>query len=157
MFSPSSALELGSQAHIRDAYEDSMVFLAPSLIPGAEEGLFARRDYPPTTLVSFYHGLNVPYDIDDFTNELYAFDEVLRYRDSIQDQMEDVGLQEAKVMRNVYKIKIDSNTSYYIDLPLEVGRDTTGSGYQASLGHKVNHSFTPNCRLDGDQLEQSTC
>ena len=76
VFSPSSALELGSQGHIRDAYEDSMVFLAPSLIPGAEEGLFARRDYPPNTLVSFYHGLNVPYNTDDFTNELYAFDEV---------------------------------------------------------------------------------
>jgi len=49
-------------------------------------------------------------------------------------------------LRNVYKIKIDSNTTYYIDLPLELGRDTTETGYQASLGHKVNHSFTPNCR-----------
>ena len=76
VFSPSSAVELGSQGHIRDAYEDRMVYLAPSLIPGAEDGLFARRDYPPNTLVSFYHGLNVPYNIEDFTNELYAFDEV---------------------------------------------------------------------------------
>ena len=47
-------------------------------------------------------------------------------------------------MKNVYKIKIDGNTTYYIDLPLEVGRDT--GLYRASLGHKVNHSFTPNCR-----------
>lgn len=47
-------------------------------------------------------------------------------------------------MKNVYKIKIDSNNTYYIDLPLEVGRDT--GLYRASLGHKVNHSFTPNCR-----------
>ena len=54
------------------------------------------------------------------------------------------------MLRNVYKIKIDSNTTYYIDLPLEVGRDTTETGYQASLGHKVNHSFTPNCRYDPD-------
>ena len=76
VFSPSTAIEMGNQGHIRDAYEHSMVYLAPSLIPGADEGLFARKDYPPNTLVSFYHGLNVPYDIEDFTNELYAFDEV---------------------------------------------------------------------------------
>jgi len=126
VFSPSTAIEMGNQGDIRDAYEHSMVYLAPSLIPGADEGLFARKDYPTNTLVSFYHGLNVPYDIEDFTNELYAFDE------------------DAKVMKNVYKIKIDSNTTYYIDLPLEVGRDTTL--YQASLGHKVNHSFIANCR-----------
>ena len=47
-------------------------------------------------------------------------------------------------MKNVYKIKIAGNTEYYIDLPLHVGRDS--SLYRASLGHKVNHSFTPNCR-----------
>ena len=76
VFSPSSALEMSKQGHIRDAYEDSMAYLAPSLIPGAEEGLFTRRDYSPNTLVSFYHGLNVPYNVEDFTNELYAFDEV---------------------------------------------------------------------------------
>ena len=76
VFSPSSALEIGGQADIRDSYEDSMVYLAPSTIPGAEEGLFARRTYPPRTLVSFYHGLNVPYGYDDYTQELHAFDEV---------------------------------------------------------------------------------
>ena len=52
--------------------------------------------------------------------------------------------KERKILNNVYKIKIESNDTYYIDLPLEVGRDT--SLYQASLGHKVNHSFRPNCR-----------
>ena len=76
VFSPSSALELGRQADVRDSYEESLVYLAPSTIPGAEEGLFARRTYPPRTLVSFYHGLNVPYDLEHFTNELNAFDEV---------------------------------------------------------------------------------
>ena len=76
VFSPSSALEMSSQGHLRDSYEDSKVYLAPSNIPGADEGLFARQDYPPNTLVSFYHGLNVPYDIEDFTNDLHAFDEV---------------------------------------------------------------------------------
>ena len=61
------------------------------------------------------------------------------------------------MLRNVYKIKIDSNTTYYIDLPLEVGRDTTGTGYQASFGHKVNHSFSPNCRYDPDPDMSQQC
>ena len=52
--------------------------------------------------------------------------------------------QEKKLLHNVYKIRIDSNDTYYIDLPLELGRDT--SLYRASRGHKVNHSFKPNCR-----------
>ena len=51
--------------------------------------------------------------------------------------------KERQILNNVYKIKIESNDTYYIDLPLEVGRDT--SLYRASLGHKVNHSFRPNC------------
>ena len=60
----------------RDEYEDSMTFLSESTIPGAEEGLFCRNDVTQNTLLSFYHGLNVPYDCD-YTQELYAFDEVI--------------------------------------------------------------------------------
>lgn len=52
-----------------------MTFLSESSIPGAEEGLFCRQDVAKETLLSFYHGLNVPYDCD-YTQELHAFDEV---------------------------------------------------------------------------------
>ena len=53
----------------------AMTRLGPSHIPGAEDGLFARVAVPPGTLLSFYHGLNVPYGCD-YSQELYAFDEV---------------------------------------------------------------------------------
>ena len=75
-YCPSTATELGGQNWIRDAYEESMTYLAPSKISSeAGDGLFSRTDVPINTLLSFYHGLNVPYDCD-FSQELFAFDEV---------------------------------------------------------------------------------
>ena len=75
-YCPSTATQLGGQGLIRDAYEESMTYLAPSKISeAAGDGLFSRTDVPINTLLSFYHGLNVPYDCD-FSQDLYAFDEV---------------------------------------------------------------------------------
>lgn len=125
VYSPSTATQLGGQNHIRDAYEDSVTYLSKSTLLDAGDGLFSKSTVPSNTLLSFYHGLNVPYGCD-YSQELYAFDD------------------EKKLMNNVYKIKIDSNDTYFIDLPLEIGQDS--KLYRASYGHKVNHSFTPNCR-----------
>ena len=72
---PASATQLGGQRLLEDRYEAAMTRLGPSHIPGAEDGLFARVAVPPGTLLSFYHGLNVPYGCD-YSQELYAFDEV---------------------------------------------------------------------------------
>ena len=36
--------------------------LGESLIPGAGQGVFARRDLPPRTVAAFYNGLRVPVD-----------------------------------------------------------------------------------------------
>ena len=75
-YCPSTATQLGGQGLIRDAYEESMTYLAPSKISeAAGDGLFSRSDVPINTLLSFYHGINVPYDCD-FSQDLYAFDEV---------------------------------------------------------------------------------
>ena len=75
LFCPTSATQLGGQRLLEDRYEAAMTRLGPSHIPGAEDGLFARVAVPPGTLLSFYHGLNVPYGCD-YSQELYAFDEV---------------------------------------------------------------------------------
>jgi len=123
---PSTSTSLGGQNMIRDLYEDSMTYLSTSIVPEAGEGLFSRSDVPNNTLLSFYHGLNVPYEDTEYLQELYAFDD------------------QKKLLNNVYKIKIDSNDTYFIDIPLEIGRNT--KLYCASYGHKVNHSFKPNCR-----------
>ena len=95
-------------------------------LPTLIKGLFSRSDVPNNTLLSFYHGLNVPYEDTEYLQELYAFDD------------------QKKLLNNVYKIKIDSNDTYFIDIPLEIGQNT--KLYCASYGHKVNHSFKPNCR-----------
>ncbi|KJE93610.1 histone H3-K4 methyltransferase [Capsaspora owczarzaki ATCC 30864] len=54
-----------TDAHICDApllpdpHESILVYVAPSTVPGAGEGLFARVDIAPRTVVSFYHGVRV--------------------------------------------------------------------------------------------------
>ena len=85
-FSPSSPISLGEQGMMRDRYEDSMVYLAMSDIPGAGEGLFAKKDVPRNTIVAFFNGLKIPTDVD-FVKELFAFDEVGLTYDSCFDHI----------------------------------------------------------------------
>ena len=42
---------------VPDPYETSMVEVRQSSVPGAEEGLFARRDVMPDTILAFYNGV----------------------------------------------------------------------------------------------------
>ena len=42
---------------VPDPYETSMVEVRQSSVPGAEEGLFARRDVVPDTVLAFYNGV----------------------------------------------------------------------------------------------------
>ena len=53
-------------------------------------------------------------------------------------------LQEAILAQRVYTINLGEEEDFYIDLPVEVGADV--EKYCATLGHKINHSFQPNCR-----------
>ena len=78
-FCPSSPTSLGEQAMLRDRYEESMVYLDRSTIPGAGEGLFARKDVSLHTIVAFFNGLKIPTDVD-YGKELFAFDEVRKYQ-----------------------------------------------------------------------------
>ena len=76
-FSPSTAISLGEQALLRDAYEEKMVYVAKSNIEHAGDGLFAQNDVPKNTIVAFFNGLKIPSDVD-YSKELFAFDEVSR-------------------------------------------------------------------------------
>ena len=42
---------------VPDPYETSMVEVRQSSVPGAEEGLFARRYVVPDTILAFYNGV----------------------------------------------------------------------------------------------------
>ena len=64
---------------LRDRYEESMVYLDRSTIPGAGEGLFAKKDVSLNTIVAFFNGLKIPTDVD-YGKELFAFDEVRKYQ-----------------------------------------------------------------------------
>jgi hypothetical protein len=44
---------LGSNPRVRDPYERRNVYVAPSTIPGAGEGLFAKRDIEERELVAY--------------------------------------------------------------------------------------------------------
>ena len=83
---------------------------------GAGDGLFARRDIPPDTVVSFYHGL------------VYTPTEEMAENTENTD----------------YMIFLDWNNtdhSHSLDLPTTYW---SARNYQASLAHKANHSFQPN-------------
>ena len=45
---------LGSFAKHRDPYERKAVYVAPSTIPGAREGLFAKRDFEAHEMVAYF-------------------------------------------------------------------------------------------------------
>lgn len=102
-----------------------MVYVAPSRVTGAGDGLFSRKSVPPMTLLAFYNGFRIPEDVD-YTNELFAFDE------------------KKKLQMKTYTIKLGEDEDFYLDMPLDAGLNR--SIYGASFGHKVNHSFTPNCK-----------
>ncbi len=48
---------ISSTPHVPDPYEAALVRVGESSVPGGGEGLFAARDIPADTVVSFYNGI----------------------------------------------------------------------------------------------------
>jgi len=97
-----------------EPYERSWVEVRESTVSGGGDGLFAKRDIPPETFISFYHGI------------LY------------------LPGQNADTECTDYMIYTDWNLaphSHSIDIPEQFRSIKT---YCASLAHKANHSFQPN-------------
>ena len=87
------------------------------------EGVFARRDIPPQTLIMNYAGylIDYKYDAMDTCNETV---EITEDRD---------------------KNAMSYNDSHRIDIP---PRESDTRVFRASLGHKVQHSFRPNAKYE---------
>ncbi|XP_037531053.1 histone-lysine N-methyltransferase SETD7 [Nematolebias whitei] len=100
---------------LSDPYESKRVFVAESLIRGAGQGLFAKTDAEPETVMAFYNGIRITH------SEVDSRDWAL----------------------NGNTISLDEDT--VIDVPQPFDQIDK---YCASLGHKANHSFTPNCRYE---------
>ena len=106
-----------------DPYESETVVCRQSQVPHAGDGLFARTDLPAERIVSYYNGLIVPGpDPQTGREPLYASSSAGNYQ--------------------IYVDWRHTDNSPYVDVPLEA---TDFARYSASLAHKANHSFAPNC------------
>ena len=99
------------------------------LLPDPYEELFV---YVDTSLIPFAgEGLFAKLDIEAST--VIAFYNGTRYKiDDPKNRVDSC-------------FKITFNEDYDLDIPEEM---TSVANYKASLGHKVCHSFTPNCEFD---------
>ncbi|MBN3298336.1 SETD7 methyltransferase, partial [Amia calva] len=98
-----------------DPYETQRVYVADSRIKGAGEGLFAKIEAEPNTVMAFYNGVRITH--------------------------QEVDSRDWSLNGNT--ISLDEDT--VIDIPEPFSNIKK---YCASLGHKANHSFTPNCKYD---------
>ena len=115
--SPASHLAMSVSPLLADPYERLMVEVRQSTVRGGGDGLFARTDIPANTVVSFYHGLV--------------------YRPGQEVEVEEDQYD--------YMIFLDWNNtdhSHSLDVPPHYW---SHHNYRASLAHKANHSFQPNC------------
>jgi histone-lysine N-methyltransferase SETD7 len=116
-FSPSTSEYMTVNWLQQDPYERDRVECLTSHIEGAGVGLFFKRNLPAGTYVSFYHGLY--FQLGKMSPEPTCS----------------------------YQIFLDWDKaphSEYLDLMPEAW---SHKQYCATLGHKVNHSFSPNCEF----------
>lgn len=115
----STQTSVGVPPLLEDPYESKFVIAGKSRMgDNAGDGLFLKKDVKANTTISFYNGIRVkPGEHSPFEN-------------------------------SGYQIYVDWNkagevTSDFMDIPPEY---ISLNKYRASLGHKINHSFDPNCR-----------
>jgi len=126
-YSPPSHYSYGGCSSQEDPYESRTVHVARSQKEAANQGLFTRRDVMSGEVLAFYSGY-----IINCESSLRALD-----RRELSDAEEHE--------RNMYNIALDlggDEENLCIDIPPDMGGDVTK--YNATLAHKVNHSFEPN-------------
>ena len=116
-YSPSNCINVACEWTLRDPYERLTVACRPSELPnGAGDGLFALRDIPEKTIIAYYNGIRV------LPGESYTT---------------------TSAHYQIYVDWVNTDDSPYIDIPKEC---VDANSYCASLAHKANHGFKPNCR-----------
>ena len=107
----------------RDPYEASLVEVRESRLEGAGEGVFVMRTVPSNTVLAFYNGERSSSQADDDVDW-----DICSYRIFI-DKEEDGEEGEEE----------DCDI---LDIPEGL---RSVEKYCATVGHKINHSFSPNC------------
>ena len=117
-YSKATKTHIGDLPLVPDPYEERHVEVRESDLPGSGDGLFARRHLPAGTIAAFYNGVRLPYKLGG-TKEEWA--------------------------TSGYKIYVnaDYRSGERMDIPAEY---IDLKNYCATFGHKLNHSFRPNCQ-----------
>ena len=110
----------------RDPYENQMIEVMGSGLDMAGEGVFAKKDLLPEIVVAFYNGVRIPADAGDEDDNW----EDCSYRIFVEID-EDA-------------TDIECENRERMDMPEEY---RSLDKYCATLAHKINHSFNPNCRF----------
>jgi len=137
-YDPPTKTFFGDQPLVQDPLDKKYIRLAPSVeMAAAGEGAWAKTDIPAGTEVVLYGG----YVMNKVENK--ALDR--QNRALAEEKGWALNSTEATALwKNRHQIK---QCGLNIDIPLEYAYE---SKYRATLGHKVNHKFSPNnnCRYD---------
>jgi len=123
-YSPSTKDTFGpSDRLLRDPFETRQVLVRRSLMECGGEGMFARVSLPPGATAAVFNGFKVPLG-----------------ESSLAELVKEA--EEAVYDRLAYTIHMPQEEDFFLDIPPSQADLRV---YCGSLGHKVNHSFLPNC------------
>jgi len=121
----SSSNKMRGPPHQPDPLETKMVRVADSAVEGGGQGLFANQDIPAGSIVAFYNGIRMtPEEKSPWEDRAYSI------------------VVEWEEKRLAFPFPWVSKADH-MDLPPKYH---SSENYTATLAHKLNHSFTPNCR-----------
>lgn len=115
-FDESTATRISSHPLLPDPYEQRCVYVAPSTTPNSGEGLFALRDLPGNTVVTWYSGT--------------------------RDKGYKAERRKWSENSNTISLIDDDPDGHDIDIDVADAWSLT-TAYCASLAHKCNHDFEP--------------
>ena len=107
----------------RDPYEDQMVEVRESLMAGAGEGVFLKREAKPNTVLAFYNGVRLAAEGDEDDWEKCSYRIFLNKPTNSAEEGEE-----------------EEEDCDILDIPEEM---RSLDKYCATVAHKVNHSFEP--------------
>ncbi|QQP51883.1 Uncharacterized protein FKW44_013365 [Caligus rogercresseyi] len=131
----------GDQPHLPDPLDKKYFTVKSSTIdhPLSSEGAFAIRDISAGTLMALYSGIILSNEEKKVFNERYETENRAKGLDISEDEA-----------HAYYKYHITlKGCKHIITVPFE---KTSLDEIKSTMGHKVNHSFEPNCEI-GDLLD----
>ena len=108
---------LSSDPMLRDPYESKVITVKPSSLPNAGEGVFVVSDVEKNTVVSYFNGIRLS------KNNVFSWNPF------------------RKTSAYLVELGDEKGDDIFLDIPEKY---SDWKKYQASAGHKVNHSKNPN-------------